>query len=83
LNKRPKLTLFGRTYCHLCDDMIAALRALPQAASFDLDVIDIDRDPGLEARYGEWVPVLEASGVELCHYHLDAARVNEYLSEIG
>jgi len=26
--------------------------------------------------------VLAAAGVELCHYHLDVAKVNEYLGKI-
>ena len=29
------------------------------------------------------VPVLMAAGHELCHYHLDAAKVNEYLGKTG
>ena len=84
LNKRaPKLTVYSRAYCHLCDDMIAGLRALQAATRFELEVVDIDRDPALEARYGERVPVLTGGGNELCHYHLDLAKVNEYLSKIG
>lgn len=63
--------------------MIGALRALPRAATFDLVIVDIDRDPALEARYGELVPVLSAEGNELCHYRLDIAKVDEYLSKIG
>ena len=78
-----KLTLYGRTYCHLCDDMIAGLRELQAGSSFELEIVDVDRDPALEARYGELVPVLVGSHGELCHYHLDAAKVNDYLNKIG
>jgi thioredoxin reductase (NADPH) len=63
--------------------MIAGLRALQAGGRFELEVIDVDSDPRLEARYGEWVPVLVGGNGELCHYHLDAAKVNEYLSKIG
>ncbi len=84
LNKpRPILTVYSRTYCHLCDEMIEALRALPRAAAFDLEIVDIDRDAALEALYGELVPVLSAAGSELCHYRLDIAKVDEYLSKIS
>lgn len=83
MNKRaPKLTVYSRAYCHLCDDMIAGLRALQAATRFELDVVDVDRDPALEARYGERVPVLVGAATELCHYHLDPAKVIEYLSKI-
>jgi hypothetical protein len=63
--------------------MIAGLRALPAASKFELDIIDVDADPALEARYGEWVPVLVGPEGELCHYHLDVAKVNDCLNKIG
>ena len=63
--------------------MIAGLRAMQARRQFELEIIDVDSDPALEARFGEFVPVLTGAGNELCHYHLDAAKVNEYLSKIG
>ena len=62
--------------------MIAGLRALQAVTAFEIEVIDVDSDPALEARYGELVPVLVGTGAELCHYHLDVAKVNEYLGKI-
>ncbi|HEX8986992.1 MAG TPA: glutaredoxin family protein, partial [Rhodocyclaceae bacterium] len=69
-------------YCHLCDDMRAALEQLRGEYSFSVEVVDVDSDPELEAKYDELVPVLEAEGRELCHYFLDAVKVREYLSGI-
>ena len=69
------LVLYGRAWCHLCEDMHAALAPLAQAAGARLDVVDVDADPALVARYDELVPVLVCDGVELCHYRLDEARV--------
>lgn len=77
---KPLLTLYGRTYCHLCDDMLTALEALRGQHLFEVRVVDVDADPALEARYDELVPVLEAEGRELCHYFLDEAKVREYLA---
>jgi glutaredoxin len=74
------LKLYGRTWCHLCDDMRAALEPLVVEFGVQLEVIDIDADASLEARYNEWVPVLVFEGVELCHYHLDEARVRSALA---
>jgi glutaredoxin len=82
------LTLYGRAWCHLCDDMRAALDDVVRTLRADggmmelavrLDVVDIDTDTSLEARYNEWVPVLVMDGVELCHHRLDRARVAEAL----
>ncbi|CAB1369363.1 Glutaredoxin (fragment) [Denitratisoma oestradiolicum] len=60
--------------------MLAALEALRGQHGFEVRVVDVDADPVLEARYDEWVPVLEAEGRELCHYFLDEAKVREYLA---
>ena len=74
------LTLYGRAWCHLCDDMRAALEPMLAEFGAQVEVIDVDTDPELEARYNEWVPVLVCDGVELCHYHLDVDRVRAVLS---
>jgi hypothetical protein len=76
------LTLLTRAYCHLCDEMRAALQPLAHAAGARITEIDIDAEPALEARYGDLVPVLllgSVDGVELCHYRLDATRVRDAL----
>jgi hypothetical protein len=74
------LTLYGRAWCHLCDDLRAALEPLLAEFGAQVEVIDIDADPALEARYNELVPVLICDGVELCHYHLDEGRVRAALN---
>ena len=80
-----QLTLYGRTYCHLCTDMRDALEPLQREFPFVLQEVDVDADPDLESRFGERVPVLVATGPEgpseLCHYFLDAATVRGWLAE--
>ncbi len=71
--------LYGRSYCHLCDDMLAALNALRGEHAFEVEVRDVDTDPAWVERYDELVPVLLLDGVELCHYFLDTAKVREVL----
>jgi len=75
----PELILYSRSWCHLCDDMLAGLRALPASWPFLVTVIDVDADAALEQRFGDRVPVLMHGDRELCHYHLDVAAVTEYL----
>ncbi len=75
------LQLLSRSWCHLCDDMLAAARPLADLAGVEIEVIDVDSDATLEARWGELVPVLLAdNGDELCHYHLDEAALRAYLA---
>jgi Glutaredoxin-like domain (DUF836) len=79
------LTLLSRAYCHLCDEMEAALRPLIEATPLEVIDIDAPEHAALEARYGEAVPVLFAGdpsdGRELCRYRLDAAQVVAALAE--
>ena len=81
-----RLTLLSRAYCHLCDEMEAALAPLAAAHGAVVTTLDVDADPALEEAWGAFVPVLllgsAADGVELCHYRLDAARVVAALSGI-
>jgi glutaredoxin len=77
-----RFTLYSRSYCHLCEDMLAALQAMaPKERAFEVDVIDVDADPALVERFDELVPVLygRLDEPELCHYFLDTAAVRRYL----
>jgi glutaredoxin len=77
------LTLLVRAYCHLCDEMREALAPLAAARGVAIALVDVDADPALEAVWGDKVPVLfagdPASDAELCHYRLDAVRVEAAL----
>lgn len=76
--------LYSRSYCHLCDDMLAALRTLESEYAFKVEVVDVDADPALVALYDELVPVLIGKDAnfqeQLCNYFLDESRVRAYLA---
>jgi len=75
-----RFRLYGRPWCHLCSDMAQALAPLAREWGFEVDEIDVDADPGLEARYGERIPVLtESDGREICHYFLDLQALRSAL----
>jgi len=77
----PHFVLYSRSWCHLCEDMLAALRKRMARAGlpYTIDVVDVDADPALVARCDELVPLLFAGGQELCHYFLDEACLQDYL----
>jgi thiol-disulfide isomerase/thioredoxin len=79
----PVLTLYSRSYCHLCHDMQMAIEELKGVFDFVLEVFDVDEDPALEAKYDELVPVLMAGEVELCHYFLNEGKVRDFLQGSG
>ena len=79
-----RFTLYSRSYCHLCEDMLIALRALVGHA-VAVDVIDVDADPALVERYDELVPVLVGHRdgeppLQLCHYFLNENKVSEFIA---
>ncbi|QJE03408.1 hypothetical protein HH212_16890 [Massilia forsythiae] len=63
--------------------MLAALHAFMARRDrpCTVDVIDIDADPALAARFDELVPVLygDPAGPEICHYFLDEAALRRHL----
>ncbi len=81
-----RFTLYSRSYCHLCEDMLAALKAMQTPAQpFTVEVVDVDADEALVARFDELVPVLfgDPDAPELCHYFLDKDAVNSYLAGVA
>jgi hypothetical protein len=75
-------TLYSRSYCHLCEDMLLALHAMASPGQlFEIDVVDVDADEALVERFDELVPVLfgRLDEPELCHYFLDEGAVRRYL----
>jgi thioredoxin reductase (NADPH) len=73
---KPKLTVLSREYCHLCEELIAGLRQFQARYDFDIEVVDVDRHPQLEAQWGDKVPVLLDGHLEICHYFLDHDAVD-------
>ena len=76
------LTLLSRNYCHLCDEMVSGLLPLLEKFSVKLEIVDIDEDAALEARYGDDVPLLLHQDVALCHYVLDADMLIQYINSL-
>jgi hypothetical protein len=77
--RAPIVTLYVREGCHLCDDFLVDLSLEMGPAYRDLSVVDVDHDPGLAARYGLRVPVLEVAGEVACEGRYDATRVRRAL----
>jgi len=75
-----QLTLYLRRDCHLCAEMHRELLDFPLPPAFTLELVDIDGDADLVARYDHKVPVLVGGDEEICHYFLDEPQLAEYLS---
>lgn len=72
------LTLYSRSECHLCEEMLAELLPLVDGKA-RIEVVDIETDAALILRFGPIVPVLMHGDDELSRLRLDASRVRELL----
>jgi hypothetical protein len=60
--KPVKLRLYSRPGCHLCEVMRDDVDRILADKPREWEVIDVDSQPGLAARYGESIPVLFVNG---------------------
>ncbi len=73
-----RLQLYYRHGCHLCEDMLGQLLGLGADLRFSVDLIDVDGDSGLQARYQVLVPVLTDGDTEICRYFLDEVALRRW-----
>ncbi len=50
---------------------------------FELVEVDISGDPELEARYREWLPVVEIEGEQAFVYHVDPIGLRRKLARVA
>jgi len=76
----PRVTLYTRAGCCLCDDAKRVLLAAQERASFDYDEVDIDRDDALRDRYNDEVPVIAINGAKAFKYRVE---MHEFLKKLA
>ncbi len=77
---KPKVTLYTRAGCCLCDEAKRTLAEARKRADFEYEEIDIDLDPELRRRYNEEVPVVAIGGAKAFKYKVDMA---EFLKKLA
>ena len=66
--------IYSRPGCHLCDEAKEVIERVRRRLTFGLRVINIERDPELEKKYGEEIPVVFVNGVLAFKYRVDEAE---------
>jgi glutaredoxin len=77
---RPRVTLYTRASCCLCEEAKRVIAAARARADFDYEERDIDADPELRALYNEEVPVIAIGGTKAFKYRVD---MNEFLRKLA
>ena len=76
---RNRLVVYHAAGCHLCERALEQLRELRDELGFELEEVAIDGSPELEARYREWLPVVEIDGERAFVYYVDEAALRRKL----
>ena len=69
----PRVTLYGRPGCHLCDDARAVVERVCADLGESYEEISILDDPALLERYGEEIPVTFVDGRQHDFWRVDEA----------
>jgi glutaredoxin len=76
-----KVTLFHGQGCSLCERAREQVARLQGTLGFVYEEVDITGDAELEARYREWLPVVEVDGERAFVYHVDEAALARKVSQ--
>ena len=75
-----KVVLYRAEGCHLCERARAVLEDARAEVPFDFEEIDIGGDEELEAKYREWLPVVEIDGQRAFVYFVDPPALRRKLN---
>jgi glutaredoxin len=76
----PRVVLYGKPGCHLCDDARAVVEAVCAELGESYDEVDITGSEELVRRFGEEIPVTFVDGAQHDFWRVDADRLRAALS---
>jgi len=75
----PRVVLYTRPNCHLCEVAHADLARICGELAVAFVEIDVDTDPELRAEYGDRVPAIMVDGHEHGCFRVEEARLRAAL----
>ena len=82
--RSPRVRLYVRPDCHLCDDARRGLLDLrSEGVDFELEEVNIETDERLHARYLERIPIVEVEGEVISELFLDADGLRARLGTLS
>jgi glutaredoxin len=76
---QPRVTLYGRAGCHLCDEARVVIEAVCLELGESFTEVDIDTDPALQDRFADEVPVTFVDGRQHDFWRVDPQRLRAAL----
>jgi hypothetical protein len=76
-----RVTIYTKTGCHLCENVVTQVESVRERIPFELDKIDIRSYPALIAEYGFDIPVVAIDGKTQFTHFLSAEQFESKLKE--
>jgi glutaredoxin len=77
----PRVTLYSRPGCHLCDTAREVVRRVCAELGEDFAEVSIVDDPALVERFGEEIPVTFVDGRQHDFWRVDETRLRTALTD--
>jgi glutaredoxin len=77
--QEPRVRLFGKPGCHLCDDAREVIARVCAEVGTSYDEVDITTDDVLQQQFGEQIPVTFVDGAQHDFWRVDERRLRAAL----
>ena len=77
-----RLLLYSRPGCHLCELMLDEIAGVLPENTYGVDIVDVDADSVIRARWGHRIPVLMLGTELVCHGSLDPDKLRKALAQL-
>ena len=80
--RKPKVIIYSRPACHLCDEAKAAIEGAGCREEFVFEEINIESDPELLDKYKYDIPVISIDGVESFMHRINPTELCTRIQQI-
>ena len=80
MSPTPRVTIYGKPGCHLCEDARAVVAAVCAELGEEFEEVSILDDPALAERFAEEIPVTFVDGRQHDFWRVDPQRLRRALA---
>ena len=75
----PRVTLYSRPGCHLCEVVKEQLETIRREMDFHIEERNIDEEASLRERYNDDIPVVAVNGQDVFQHRIHIGKLREML----
>lgn len=79
--KQSVVTIYGRSGCHLCENVLNLLDSEKDQLNIQIEEILIDNNKELEDLYGQLIPVIHIDGKYFSHFRIELDDFKSFLEK--